>query len=77
MIDGTILVKAAGRLFMTAVAVLAFTFYYFHYSKENGLPGLTYSKKTNKPFVSMLLGMLGTVLLSASIIFLVLGRTAG
>ena len=71
--EKAMMVNAALIFLIMAVAMLAFTFRYFHYSKENGLLGTEYHKKTIKPFVSMLFGVLGANLLFASIVFFVLG----
>ena len=63
--------SASGVLFLISVALFALTFWYFHYAGENGLPGREYHEKPIKPFVSLLFGVLATVLLASSIICLV------
>ena len=70
--EKAMMLKAAWIFLIMSIAMLAFTFRYFHYSKENGLLGTEYHKKTIKPFVSMLFGVLGANLLFASIVFFVL-----
>ena len=52
--EKAMMLKAAWIFLIMSIAMLAFTFRYFHYSKENGLLGTEYHKKTIKPFVSML-----------------------
>jgi heme/copper-type cytochrome/quinol oxidase subunit 1 len=64
---------ASGILFLIAFIVFAFTFYFFHFIRENGLPGRQYYKNPNKPFISLLFGVLGTVLFAAAIVCLVFG----
>ena len=70
---GAQLLLAAGILFLLAIADFLFTLHYFHHAKENGMPGGSYSKEPRKPLISLLFGILGTVLLAASMISLVFG----
>ena len=65
------LLSASGVLFLVALAVFVFSFFYYHYANEKGLLGKTFHKKPTKPFVSFLFGILGTVILASSIISLV------
>ena len=71
--EKSVFLKASGILFLIALGVFLFTFYYYHYAKDNGLLGKTYHETAKKPFVTLLFGILGTVLLAASIICLVFG----
>ena len=69
----SVFLSASGILFLVAQAVFVFTFIYYHYSKDNGLFGKIFHRETNKPFISLLFGILGTVILAVAVIFLVFG----
>lgn len=71
--SSAILLKAACILFLIALAEILFTFYYFHHANSNGTIGTTFYKKTNKPFISTIIGVFGAVLMASSVVCLVFG----
>lgn len=71
--EKTAFFPASGILFLISLAVFVFTYFYYHYADEKALFGRTYCRETKKPLISLLFGILGTVLLASSIICLVFG----
>ena len=69
----SVLMRASAVLLLIALVVLVFSYFYYHYSQDNALLGKEYHEETKKPLVSLLFGILGTVLFASSIISLVFG----
>ena len=66
-------ISASIVLFGVFILVAIFTFFFYHYIGENGKFTKTYYKKTNKPFIALLFGILSTILLANAITLLVIG----
>ena len=65
MIQRTALFKFALILLLIGLAVLAIAYYFFHFVTDEG-PTLTFHEEAGKPFVTMLIGMLGVLFLFGS-----------
>ena len=70
--DSELLLRASLTLFLIAAVALSFTYRYFHNSTKHGTMGREFHRKTEKPFASMMFGLLSADLTAAAITLLVL-----
>lgn len=73
MLDKQVLITTSIILFAIAFVVLIFTVFYYHFANEKGLLGKTYYKKTNKPYLSYMFGICGTIFFVNAVTLLLLG----
>ena len=59
--------------FLTALAIYAFSYFFYHYFGPNGFGTVFYETPT-KPFVSLLLGIWGVTFHFASVMCLFIGK---
>ena len=65
------LLKLSAILLIIAIAVLAISFFFFHFVTDDGIT-LVWHEEAGKPFVTMLIGVFGAMLTAESLTSLLL-----
>ena len=65
------LLKLSAILLIIAIAVLAISFFFFHFVTDDGIT-LVWHEEAGKPFVTMLIGVFGAALTAESLTSLLL-----
>lgn len=65
------LLKLSAILLIIAIAVLAISFFFFHFVTDDGIT-LVWHEEAGKPFVTMLIGVFGAMLMAESLTSLLL-----
>ena len=65
------LLKLSAILLIIGIAVLAISFFFFHFVTDDGIT-LVWHEEAGKPFVTMLIGVFGAMLMAESLTSLLL-----
>ena len=66
------LFKLSAILLIIGICVLAISFFFFHFVTDDGIT-LVWHEEAGKPFVTMLIGVFGAMLIAESLTSLLLG----